>query len=285
MKRMVLLAFIALGAVGLQSCDKDDDKNVQVPDTLRQAFTSRYPNVAYAEWERKGDFYEAEFSENGYENSAWFLPDGTWLMTERDLRYEDLPQNVRQAFESGEYAGWRRDDIDVIEQKDMETKYIIEVEMQNQEYDLIYFEDGTLVSAQADSGNSDEGRMPMAPQQASDIKEEIEKRYPGARILDIEYENRGRVEVEIRDGSIQKEVVFTSDNAGSYAWVQTSCDVRWKDIPKAVADTIENNRKGAEIDNVDFIETPSGNYYLVELEMHSADIYLKIDEQGTVLNA
>ena len=107
----------------------------------------------------------------------------------------------------------------------------------------------------------------------------------GARILDIEYENRGRVEVEIRDGSIQKEVVFTSDNAGSYAWVQTSCDVRWKDIPKAVADTIENNRKGAEIDDVDFIETPSGNYYLVELEMHSADIYLKIDEQGTVLNA
>ena len=117
------------------------------------------------------------------------------------------------------------------------------------------------------------------------LKEEIEKRYPGARILDIEYENRGRVEVEIRDGSIQKEVVFTSDNAGSYAWVQTSCDVRWKDIPKAVADTIENNRKGAEIDDVDFIETPSGNYYLVELEMHSADIYLKIDEQGTVLNA
>lgn len=82
MKKFVFWAMMTLGVVGLQSCDKDDDDRLQVSANLQEAFDTRYPNVSRVDWEQKGQFYEAEFADNGYENKAWFTPDGVWVMTD-----------------------------------------------------------------------------------------------------------------------------------------------------------------------------------------------------------
>ena len=129
MKKIVFWAMMTLGVVSLQSCDKDDDDRLQVSANLQEAFDTRYPNVSRVDWEQKGQFYEAEFVDNGYENKAWFTPDGAWVMTEYDLRFTQLPQAVQDAFKAGAYASWKVDDVDKIEKTDGSVTYVIEVEI------------------------------------------------------------------------------------------------------------------------------------------------------------
>lgn len=104
MKLKMYFLLLALGALGLQSCNDDDDHLSSVPTELKNAFTEKYPSVSNEKWETKGNYYIAEFRQQNYETSAWFTPNGIWQMTETDLPYQALPAAVKSAFESSEYA-------------------------------------------------------------------------------------------------------------------------------------------------------------------------------------
>ena len=128
MKLKMYFLLLALGALGLQSCNDDDDHLSSVPTELKNAFTEKYPSVSNEKWETKGNYYIAEFRQQNYETSAWFTPNGIWQMTETDLPYQALPAAVKSAFESSEYTKWKVDDVDMLERPDMEKVYVIEVE-------------------------------------------------------------------------------------------------------------------------------------------------------------
>ena len=100
MKLKMYFLLLALGALGLQSCNDDDDHLSSVPTELKNAFTEKYPSVNNEKWETKGNYYIAEFRQQNYETSAWFTPNGVWQMTETDLPYQALPAAVKSAFES-----------------------------------------------------------------------------------------------------------------------------------------------------------------------------------------
>lgn len=281
MKRVVFWAMMALGVVSLHSCDKDDDNRLLVSANLQEAFGTRYPNASRVDWEQKGQFYEAEFMEDGYENKAWFTPDGIWVMTEYDLLFTQLPQAVQDAFKAGTYASWRVDDVDKIEKTDGSVTYVIEVESAGREYELTYLEDGTLIREDTEWGD----HIPVAPGQTSEVKGLVMEKYPRAVILDIE-EEKGGIEVEICDGNRQKEVYYTLNN-GTLAWAHTMYEVERRDLTtlpenvrQALADLSES---GMVIDDVDFFETESQNYYRVEVEERGADRYVYIAENGEML--
>ena len=124
--------------------------------------------------------------DNGYENKAWFTPDGAWVMTEYDLRFTQLPQAVQDAFKAGAYASWKVDDVDKIEKTDGSVTYVIEVESGEKEYELTYLEDGTLIREDTEWGE----HTPVAPGQTSEVKDLVKAKYPQAVILDIEEEKR-----------------------------------------------------------------------------------------------
>ena len=85
MKLKMYFLLLALGALGLQSCNDDDDHLSSVPTELKNAFTEKYPSVSNEKWETKGNYYIAEFRQQNYETSAWFTPNGIWQMTETDI--------------------------------------------------------------------------------------------------------------------------------------------------------------------------------------------------------
>lgn len=78
MKLKMYFLLLALGALGLQSCNDDDDHLSSVPTELKNAFTEKYPSVNNEKWETKGNYYIAEFRQQNYETSAWFTPNGVW---------------------------------------------------------------------------------------------------------------------------------------------------------------------------------------------------------------
>ncbi|MDY9917976.1 Putative beta-lactamase-inhibitor-like, PepSY-like [Porphyromonadaceae bacterium NLAE-zl-C104] len=115
---------------------------------------------------------------------------------------------------------------------------------------------------------------------ASDIRAFIENKYPGAQVVEID-RARNTIEVDIIHDTLSKDVVFDLNNN----WLHTSWDVRVSELPQAISNIANDPAySGYHIDDADFVETPRGNYYLLELEKGNSEIKVKIDETGKVLN-
>lgn len=206
---VLMLALASLGA--MTGCDDDDD-SVKVPAAVQDTFGRMFPGAGHVEWAGRQGYLVAEFREDGTDMQAWFDAAGKWYMTEEDVPYALLPQAVRTAFESGEYAAWHVDDADKLTREGLETVYVLEVEQRDAEYELVYSEDGVLLRAVPDAdGDRDHGDMlPQELPQA--VKDFIGRKYPGARIVDAERE-KGGLEVEIIDGRTPREVYFGAGDA------------------------------------------------------------------------
>lgn len=292
MKLKMYFALLAMGMIGLQSCSNEDDDDLpssQIPEAIRNAFDSSFSNTANLSWETKtvskGQYYKAEFnnkSDNGYKTEAWYTADGTWYMTETEMPYNAIPQAVKTSFESSEYASWKRDnEVDRIERNAVkEIIYIIEVESpQDVDMDLHYSADGILVKAVNDDGDGDnESLLPDAPSEiVTSATEFIQKNYPNARIIEIESEH-GVIEIDIIHDNRSKEVLLST----TYEWISTSWDVYT--LPAKVTEAINASQyNGYVVDDAEYFETPTGNYYLVELEQGKSEVKIKITEDGEIV--
>lgn len=283
MKHYFLLAALALCGLSLQSCDDDDDNGgIPVSAELQNALTDRHPGAQRVEWETEGAYFAADFYEDNLEKTAWFAADGAWQMTETELRTLDaLPAAVRTAFQASAYASWRVDDVDRLERRDGEDLYVIDVEQANQDVTLVYSADGVLVKelVDTDGGHHWGDYLPSTlPQAVTDF---IAQRYPGARIMETDQHANQTFEVDIIHDNRGKELLFSqTDNA----WIQTSWDVALRDVPAAVTQAAATALPDYRLDDADYVETPDGDYYLLELERGgSADQYLRVTADGTVL--
>jgi len=287
MKRLITAIMLASAIFALQSCDKDNDIPDNISRQAQEAFAAKYPSASHISWQIKRGYAVADFRQgsNGEECSAWFDNAGKWYMTETEIRFDDLPEAVKTAFRGSEYATWRIDDVDKLERTGVETVYVIDVEKRENgietEIDLYYSSDGILVKTVVDTeGDNDYGdRIP--PMIEAGIKAFIDSHYPNARILEIERESDNTTEVDILDGRTKRELLFDA----SLNWIRTETEIRTGDLPKAVTDAIaaQPQYAGYRIDDADYIETPGGAYYLVELESGDSEIKLRIDAEGNIL--
>lgn len=279
MKNVFLLA--ALSLCLFQSCDNDDNEPVPgyVSVEAKTAFEQKFPSAKDAEWKTRHDYLVVEFKQDKVEKEAWFDNSGAWYMTETDIPFAKLPDGVKTAFQQGKYSTWKVEDVDMIERWEAETVYVLEVEQGDSEVDLYYSPDGILVKTVLDTEGSDgyEDFIPSRPSSA--VEAYLKENYPAARILDIDQE-KGMTEVELLDGTVYRELLF--DNAG--AWTQTKTELHVAELPDAVMTAIKSSPYAAyTIDEADFIQTPAGEWYLVELESGKQEVELRIDETGKIL--
>lgn len=273
--RNLLFTALLVSGFAFTSCD-DDDNNYTPDGKIQEAFINKYPNAQRVEWEKKYDHYVADFYLDGIEREAWINSQGEWVMTESDIRFNDLPEAIQTAFQASEYKAWKVDDVDLLERVEMDPVYVIEVEQGKQEFDLYYAEDGTLIKAVEDTDNDDEHRPTSIPEA---LKTVIDTRYPGAVILDMDTE-KGIIEIDIRHENISKEVHFNSQNE----WLYTSWDVKRADVPAAVLNAITQNYANYTIDDIDYEERANGsNVYVFELEQGNKEIHVTVDTEGNIV--
>lgn len=278
MKIRFLLLAVILGSMSLCACNDDDDS--YKPDAaVQEAFEAKYPSATHLSWEKKGPYILADFREGNKEMTAWFDAQGKWYMTETDLTsIEQLPQAVKTAFLSGEYAQWKIDDIDMLERKDNETIFVIEIENGKQEMDLYYSADGILLKAIADNDNDNDYDNYLPSQLPAAVENFINQRYPGARIIEAETD-KGKLEVDIIHNNRSKEVVFDAQNN----WLYTEYDVNYSEVPQTVKDALQASQyKDYRIDDIDYYEKPDVSYYRFELESGNKEIKINIDETGRI---
>lgn len=114
----------------------------------------------------------------------------------------------------------------------------------------------------------------------NDIRSFIEQKYEGARILYAEKEFNGEIDVEIIHDNKKKDVKFNRNNN----WINTTWDVAINDLPDAARESVINRYPDYRIDDVDYIETPSGDRYKVEMEKGEWDKTLFVTANGEILN-
>lgn len=276
--RLSVLALAMCSILAFTSCDDDDD-NYQPDQTITRAFDSKYPNAGRVEWEYKHGYEVAEFYVSGNETEAWFDNNGNWVMTKTELNYGQLPEAVRQSLATGEYANWRTSDYDRLERSNAATIYVIEAELGNAEVDLYYTEDGILIRYVNENGNggNDNFQPIVIPQAITDI---INEKYPGSTILDFDSEFSG-IEVDILHNNIHKDLFFNTSNE----WVYTEWDIYEANVPAIIMNALRASEySNYRIDDIDFIEKPTGTFYVFDLEQGNNDIKMTFNAEGTIVD-
>ena len=275
--KILLFAFFAMFTSTMVMGCSDDDDNYRyetLPVEVQKAFSNKYPGARVDSWERKNIYYVLEFTINKTEAEAWF-ENSEWKMTETDIKYDSLPAAVASSFKSGPYADWRVDDVDMVERLGMPTLYIIEVEKGKNEVELYYFEDGRLFKEVVD--DDDDIYLPQVP---SKITNAINEMYPGALVIDVDFE-KGYYEVEILYENREMEMLF--DN--NYKWLYTKWDATPAELSDAVLNYIENAYPDYEIDDVEvYSSAKSGIYFEIELEKGNSEVKIRIKANGELLS-
>ena len=114
----------------------------------------------------------------------------------------------------------------------------------------------------------------------NEIRSFIEQKYEGAKILYAEKDFNGEIDVEIIHDNISKEVKFNRKNS----WICTTWDVAIGQLPDATRNSILGQYPDYRIDDVDYVEKPSGDYYKVEIEKGEWDRTVFVTANGEILN-
>lgn len=117
-------------------------------------------------------------------------------------------------------------------------------------------------------------------QRGSDITSFVKRKYPGARILDRDYDD-GRIEVEMRHQGFKKTACFTHGGR----WLCTVWELRRERLPKAVVSAVA--RQGFPFRTIDdndckAVEDGRGLRYAVIVERGDDDRVFIVTERGKI---
>lgn len=273
MKKYIVLALLAAGAL-FTACSDDDDRYLSnVPEAIEHSFAQKYPTTSNHRWSAEGGYYKAEFrNSDGTETDVWFRPDGTWMRSETEMYPSSLPQAVKDVVTS-KYPNYYIDDADYIETLTA-SYYHLELDGRGMpDVEISVYADGTLFEGLAD-GKVPTGKLP------ENIVQAFETQYPTINVHEWEVE-----------GGLYKAEFFTSDGMEAEAfftpegqWVGTEYDFRGA-LPVAVQSYLASNYGNYRVDDVNYVQTPKGDYYEIELERKGyRDILLRLTADGTLWN-
>ena len=112
------------------------------------------------------------------------------------------------------------------------------------------------------------------------IRDFIEQKYEGAKILYAEKEFNGEIDVEIIHNDTRKDVKFNRREE----WISTTWDVPVSQLPDVVRESVLGSYPEYRIDDADYIETPAGDRYKLEIERGEWDRTIFVTPDGIILN-
>jgi hypothetical protein len=160
----IIMLLIALSLLG--ACTKKDevlnqltDKKVitkTTPDKVKEAFKTKYPNAQNAEWESEEGVYEVEFVLGEKKYEAEFDGDANWLITETEIKFEDLPNPIKNILEKN-YSEYEIEEVEQVETAEFdEMLYEIEMEKDDKEIELFFNASGEIKKQEVENDNEEE---------------------------------------------------------------------------------------------------------------------------------
>lgn len=240
--------------------------------SIEEYIRAQYPHARITDIDYEHGMTEVEILDGRTPRELLFDAGGAWLYTKTEVSQSEVPDAVMQALAGSEYASYWIDDIDHYLTPDKEF-YRFDLESVQGDVKVDITPGGEVSLKQPDAA-PDNGQLVNAT-----VSEFITTKYPGALIVEYDYDD-GLLEVEIRHEGREKEVYFNGRNE----WVYTQWDIRLSELPQAVSAAISASQWATfAIDDLEYVQTPGGEYYLVELERGKQEVELRITAQGDIL--
>jgi hypothetical protein len=160
---MRTLITIAAFVTGISISGAQELKEAQVPETVKNAFKAKFPQVTDPEWEKEGNDYEAEFKvkrvnmENGnavkgrIERSVLFNASGELLQTEDEIRVTELPVAVNDYIAKNLNGKKIKEAAKITEAS---GRIIYEAEIEKEDY--IFDADGNFLKKEVEAEKDDD---------------------------------------------------------------------------------------------------------------------------------
>ena len=112
MKTLISKAAILIAATGIFAIQANA-QNVSHEASMR--FTTDYSRAHLKNWKMRGDTCVASFKMDDRPYMAYYLSDGTWIKTEREIKHEStLPVSAQYTLKKGAYASWNLDKMELV---------------------------------------------------------------------------------------------------------------------------------------------------------------------------
>lgn len=133
----------------VENADAGYDYADFIPDALvsivKGFIEERYPNARILEINGERGLTEIDILDGQTQRELYFEVSGQWVRTETELRLEEVPQAVRQAFAASEYARYGIEDAELVETPEG-VYYRIETEVNDRDTYLHYDATGQLLT-------------------------------------------------------------------------------------------------------------------------------------------
>ena len=121
--------------------------------------------------------------------------------------------------------------------------------------------------------------MSCAQSTPAKVIEAFKAKFPNAKSVEWEKENDTEWEAEFKLNGVEYSANFGTDGT----WKETEHEIKTKDLPQAVKNTLDTEFKGYEIEDAEMVETPSFNGYEVEIEKGEETMEVVLDKSGKVI--
>lgn len=112
----------------------------KIPADVTEAFRSRYPHAERVAWKDDLRSFEAQFVLNNYEMSANFNSNGDWLYSNRKMKYDALPEAVKDGFGKSKYTGWQMGSVYEVSKNMEPLQYRILVKKSGVQKKYLFFD-------------------------------------------------------------------------------------------------------------------------------------------------
>jgi hypothetical protein len=86
----------------------------KIPATVTDAFNKQYPDAKQVSYEDNFSDYSVHFVLDSIKMTARFTAKGIWKGSERESRYENLSDDVKEGFKKSKYADWKIREVSIL---------------------------------------------------------------------------------------------------------------------------------------------------------------------------
>ncbi len=115
------------------------------PDNVRKEFNLKYPAAQNTKWYKQSKDFKAIFIEEGFNYQTKYNSKGEWLITQRTITINELPELVKSNLSNGKFATWKVNTVFVLFSPGMITQYRIIISNDKDIKNLLISWDGKLL--------------------------------------------------------------------------------------------------------------------------------------------
>jgi hypothetical protein len=267
-----------------------------LPTSIADYINTNYPNYTIEDMDNDIDcdgtsIIEVELENGNDEIELVFDTENNLLYIATEIRTSNLPTAVTDSIAANFPNYFLDDEADELTMADGSTRYEVELEGSQNDLEVLFAADGTLICQEVDmddddndgDDSNDDNNVDSLPTSITDY---ITLNYPNYSIDEAEYDmtcdSTMVIEVEIESGNSELELTF--DMSGNFLYA--SVEINSMSLPAAVSNSITTNFSGytLEDDEAEELTMADGSKrYEVELESTQNDLEVLFAADGTVI--